>query len=47
MGQSEDGSVTSKKMSLQFSKQKPTICCINMKQMYLRCDKVSLICFKK
>jgi len=32
---------------VQLSRQKSIICCIDMKQMYLRCDKVSHICFKK
>ena len=36
-----------KRCLVQFSRQKSIICCIDMKQMYLRCDKVSLICFKK
>jgi len=36
-----------KRCLIQFSRQKSTICCIDMKQMYLRCDKVSLICFEK
>jgi len=36
-----------KRCLIQFSRQKSIICCIDMKQMYVRCDKVSLFCFKK
>ena len=32
-----------KKCLVQFSRQKSIICCIDMKQMFLRCDKVSHI----
>jgi len=28
-----------KRCLVQFSRQKSIICCIDMKQMYLRCDK--------
>ena len=30
-----------KKCLVQFSRQKSILCCIDMKQMYLRCDKAS------
>jgi len=36
-----------KRCLVQFSRKKSIICCIDMKQMYLRCGKVSLISFKK